>query len=97
MTASTAESPAIEPVDVSVLRRAVAASMLGNATEWYDYGVYSYVAIEIGKNFFPGATRRSGRCWSSPSPSCFAPWAASCGDRWATGWGAPRSWPPRSC
>jgi MHS family proline/betaine transporter-like MFS transporter len=37
-----------------VLRRAVAASALGNATEWFDYGVYAYVAVEIGKNFFPG-------------------------------------------
>ncbi|MDN5857671.1 MAG: MFS transporter, partial [Pseudonocardia sp.] len=27
---------------------------LGNATEWYDYGVFAYVAIEIGENFFPG-------------------------------------------
>jgi MHS family proline/betaine transporter-like MFS transporter len=33
----------------------VAAAAIGNATEWYDYGVYSYVAIEIGKNFFPGS------------------------------------------
>ncbi|WP_236787809.1 MFS transporter [Amycolatopsis sp. GM8] len=37
-----------------VLRRAVAAAAIGNATEWYDYGVYGYVAVEIGKNFFPG-------------------------------------------
>ncbi|HET7305936.1 MAG TPA: MFS transporter, partial [Segeticoccus sp.] len=41
-------------VSNSVLRRAVGASMIGNATEWYDYGVYAYVAGEIGRNFFPG-------------------------------------------
>jgi MFS transporter, MHS family, proline/betaine transporter len=41
-------------VPPSQLRRAVAASALGNATEWFDYGVYAYVATEIGKNFFPG-------------------------------------------
>lgn len=43
-----AEAPA------PVLRRAVAAAAIGNATEWYDYGVYGYVAVEIGRNFFPG-------------------------------------------
>ncbi|MGH3412367.1 MAG: MFS transporter, partial [Marmoricola sp.] len=43
-----------EPVSQSMLRRAVAAAAIGNATEWYDYGVYSYVAVEIGNNFFPG-------------------------------------------
>jgi len=41
-------------VPPSQLRRAVAASALGNATEWFDYGVYAYVATEIGQNFFPG-------------------------------------------
>lgn len=54
---STASGGVTTPPEVhpAVLRRAVVASMLGNATEWYDYGVYSYVAVEIGKNFFPGS------------------------------------------
>lgn len=43
-----------DEVPLSVLRRAVAASAMGNATEWFDYGVYAYVATEIGANFFPG-------------------------------------------
>jgi MHS family proline/betaine transporter-like MFS transporter len=42
----------VAPPDV--LRKAVAASALGNATEWFDYGVYAYVATEIGDAFFPG-------------------------------------------
>ncbi|PVY96697.1 MFS transporter [Actinomycetospora cinnamomea] len=37
-----------------VLRRAIGASAIGNAAEWFDYGVYAYVATEIGANFFPG-------------------------------------------
>ncbi len=37
-----------------LLRRAIAASAIGNATEWFDYGVYAYVATEIGNAFFPG-------------------------------------------
>ncbi len=43
-----------QPVSNNVLRRAVGASMIGNATEWYDYGVYAYLTAEIGSNFFPG-------------------------------------------
>src|SRR5690606_34523500 len=43
-----------DEVSPGVLRRAVAASAMGNATEWFDYGVYAYVATEIGANFFPG-------------------------------------------
>ncbi|BBF99532.1 MULTISPECIES: MFS transporter [Pseudonocardia] len=45
-------------VEPSILRRAVAASAIGNATEWYDYGVYGYVAVIIGANFFPGDYER---------------------------------------
>ncbi|OYN93691.1 MFS transporter [Enemella evansiae] len=37
-----------------LLKRAVTASAMGNATEWFDYGVYAYLATEIGANFFPG-------------------------------------------
>ncbi|MGH3096601.1 MAG: MFS transporter [Streptosporangiales bacterium] len=40
--------------DKSTLRRAIAGSAMGNATEWYDYGSYAYVASAIGANFFPG-------------------------------------------
>ena len=28
--------------------------MIGNATEWYDYGVYAYLVTELTHNFFPG-------------------------------------------
>ncbi|MET0237175.1 MAG: MFS transporter [Kibdelosporangium sp.] len=41
--------------DRRTLRRAIAASAIGNATEWFDYGVYAYVAVHIGKVFFPSA------------------------------------------
>lgn len=39
--------------DAGVLRRAIAASAMGNAVEWFDYGVYAYVAVHIGHAFFP--------------------------------------------
>jgi len=34
-------------------RRAVAAAVIGNALEWYDFVVYSYLATILAKNFFP--------------------------------------------
>ncbi|MFK4542645.1 MHS family proline/betaine transporter-like MFS transporter [Streptomyces tendae] len=35
------------------MRRAVKAAALGNAMEWFDFGVYSYIAVTLGKVFFP--------------------------------------------
>ncbi len=34
-------------------RKAVTAAAIGNATEWYDFGVYSYLAVTIGLVFYP--------------------------------------------
>ncbi|HEX3792609.1 MAG TPA: MFS transporter [Pseudonocardiaceae bacterium] len=41
--------------DLSTVRRAVAASAMGNCIEWFDFGVYSAGAITatIGRVFFP--------------------------------------------
>ncbi|MBO0880871.1 MAG: MFS transporter [Mycobacterium sp.] len=39
-----------------VLRRAVAASAIGNATEWFDYGIYAYGVGYISTAIFPGET-----------------------------------------
>jgi MHS family proline/betaine transporter-like MFS transporter len=36
------------------IKQAVLASALGNATEWFDYGVYAAVAVYISQHFFPG-------------------------------------------
>src|SRR5574337_95506 len=35
------------------LRRVIIASAIGNATEWYDYGVYAVVATYLTEAFFP--------------------------------------------
>ena len=43
-------------VDKSMLKRAVGAAALGNAMEWFDFGVYSFLAVTIGKVFFPGGS-----------------------------------------
>jgi MFS transporter, MHS family, proline/betaine transporter len=44
-------------VSLPVVRRAVAAAAMGNAMEWYDYGVFTAGAITttIGSQFFPGS------------------------------------------
>ena len=59
--ATTGEHPG-EPdsVDKSVLHRAIAASAMGNATEWFDYGVYAAVAVYITNNFFSGGLETIG-------------------------------------
>ncbi len=41
-------------VDGPTLRRAIAASAIGNATEWFDYGIYSYGVSYISAALFPG-------------------------------------------
>jgi MFS transporter, MHS family, proline/betaine transporter len=46
----------VQVVEPPLLRRAVSASALGNCMEWFDFGVYSYLAATIGKVFFPGAS-----------------------------------------
>lgn len=40
-------------VDNNVLKRAVGAAAVGNAMEWFDFGVYGYLAATLGQVFFP--------------------------------------------
>jgi MFS transporter, MHS family, proline/betaine transporter len=51
-----AESPDVCVTDNASVKRAVKATMLGNAMEWFDFGVYAYLATTIGKVFFPEAS-----------------------------------------
>ncbi|MEW9856966.1 MFS transporter [Novosphingobium sp. M1R2S20] len=48
-----------EAVPAPVLRRAIAASALGNATEWFDYGIYAYGLTYISAALFPGQTENA--------------------------------------
>jgi MHS family proline/betaine transporter-like MFS transporter len=50
--------PASEP-SAAVLRRAVAASAVGNATEWFDYGIYAYGVAYISAALFPGKAQQA--------------------------------------
>lgn len=42
------------PEGRKTLRRAIAASAIGNATKWYDYGVYAATTTYLTHAFFPG-------------------------------------------
>lgn len=52
---------AVAAADVTVtdppkVRRAVTAAALGNTMEWFDFGVYAYLAGTLGKVFFPSSS-----------------------------------------
>lgn len=40
-------------MDSSQPRRVIAAGMIGNVLEWYDFAIYGYFATAIGRHFFP--------------------------------------------
>ncbi|WP_203225885.1 MFS transporter [Leptospirillum ferriphilum] len=43
----------IAVVRPDVARKAAFGAAVGNAMEWFDFGIYSYLAVTIGKIFFP--------------------------------------------
>lgn len=49
----TAKAHDTTVTDPALVKRAVKAAALGNAMEWFDFGVYSYIAVTLGKVFFP--------------------------------------------
>jgi MHS family proline/betaine transporter-like MFS transporter len=48
-----------EAAPPGILARAIAASAIGNATEWFDYGIYAYGVSYISAALFPGSTREA--------------------------------------
>ncbi|MGE8333130.1 MAG: MFS transporter, partial [Pseudomonas putida] len=42
-------------VDDAKMKKAITAAALGNAMEWFDFGVYGFVAYALSKVFFPNA------------------------------------------
>ncbi|KJC54928.1 major facilitator transporter [Bradyrhizobium sp. LTSPM299] len=63
--ASVLAAPSADLVDNS--RRAISAAAIGNLLEWYDFGVYAYLAGLIATKFFPN---------SDPTASLLAAFAA---------------------
>src|SRR6476659_856030 len=40
-------------MDLAQTRKVIAAGMIGNVLEWYDFAIYGYFAAAIGRQFFP--------------------------------------------
>jgi MFS family permease len=53
------QTPASQQAPPGILRRAIAASAIGNATEWFDYGIYAYGVTFISAALFPGSTEEA--------------------------------------
>lgn len=56
LTASAVSAGQPNATPPGVLRRAIAASAIGNATEWFDYGIYAYGVSYISAALFPADT-----------------------------------------
>ena len=56
MSSTTTEAD----VDHVALRKAAAASFIGNFVEWFDYASYGYLAMVISRVFFPQADPTAG-------------------------------------
>lgn len=52
----TGSPDAVIVVDASMLRRTIAATAVGNMMEWFDFGIFSYMAVPLGQVFFPTAS-----------------------------------------
>lgn len=53
MSEQPSEGQQVLKTEHRTTRKAVTAAAIGNATEWYDFGVYSYLAVTIGLVFYP--------------------------------------------
>ncbi|HLQ96806.1 MAG TPA: MFS transporter, partial [Pseudogracilibacillus sp.] len=45
-------------VDPGVAKKAVYATAMGNAMEWFDFGIYSYLVATLSKIFFSGVAEQ---------------------------------------
>ncbi|MEU4680324.1 MFS transporter [Micromonospora sp. NPDC023737] len=54
---ATSAQGEVTVVRLADLRRTVAATAVGNMIEWFDFGVYSFTAVTIGRVFFPEASQ----------------------------------------
>lgn len=43
-------------IDTGIARKAVTATAMGNAMEWFDFGIYSYLVVVLGKVFYSGVS-----------------------------------------
>ena len=63
-------------IDDSKLKKAITAAALGNAMEWFDFGVYGFLAYVLGQVFFPGEYSATKIAAPEYSPPIEKPWAS---------------------
>src|SRR6202789_3492975 len=49
----------IQVTDPAVTRRSIKGASIGNFMEWYDFGVYGYIATTVAQVFYPGDSVKS--------------------------------------
>lgn len=87
----------ITVVDSEMLKRAVGAAALGNAMEWFDFGVYGYIAVTLSKVFFPDNDASISLIATLATFSIaflIRPIGGAIFGRWETDMVGRRSWPP---
>lgn len=96
---SAESTESLDQPDERTVRRAVAGAAMGNAVEWFDYAIYSYLVTAIGSNFFPEAdpTAQTLLVFAGIAiPFVLRPFGASCSARSATSSAAVACWRSRS-
>jgi MHS family proline/betaine transporter-like MFS transporter len=48
-------APTVAPLSAATRRRAIVACLVGNLFELFDFGVYGYFAVQIGRAIFPSS------------------------------------------
>ena len=69
--ASVLVAPSAHVADDS--RKVIWAAAIGNLLEWYDFGVYAYLASLIATKFFPSSDATASLLAASP-PMASASW-----------------------
>jgi MFS transporter, MHS family, proline/betaine transporter len=61
MTDALRQPPTKPPqADPSTMKRAMAAGIIGHFVEWYDYGIYAYVATTLAAVFYASSDPTAG-------------------------------------
>ena len=92
MTSTRIETDAADP---ALLRRVVLGGAIGSFVEWYEFGVYGFLAAILAKVFFPGVGGGSGilATFAVFAVAFFAARSAvSCGATSVTGSGGVARW-----
>ena len=67
----SASGMAAERPTMEQSRKAIYAATIGNVMEWYDFGVFGFLAGSLALNFFPSDDRGSslGKKFSASDPA----------------------------